>query len=143
MHANTSKYLGIYFKVKVTKSITSNKGSVVFAVFIKTTYPLLGINFNELNPYMLKHVWDTESDKFIMNLKLITILFLSEDLHFLCETGNLNGIHVKIKNRSHLIIIDFYVTLQEENDVYCKQILNHHHHHHQPPTKGKRNFLVL
>lgn len=56
MHANTSKYLGIYFKVKVTKSITSNERSPVFTVvhldctvFVK----------HELNSYVLKHVWGT------------------------------------------------------------------------------------
>lgn len=76
------------------------KRSAVF--YQDNIFFLLGINFTELNPYTLKRVWDTESGKFIMNLKCMTISFLSEDPHL---TFCLN------------VQLASYVTLQEENGV--------------------------
>lgn len=138
MHANTSKYLGIYFKVKVTKSITSNKRWAISAVVHQDCTLLLGMNW----PIDVKTCLGYICDKCIMNLKCITISFLFEDLP-LIFFFNVNWFlkwNVTIKTRSHLIIINFYVTLQEENGIYrYKLILNHHHH----PKKGKRSFSVL
>lgn len=139
MHANNSKYLGIYFKVQVTKSITSNKRWARSAAVHQGCTLLLGMNW----PIDVKTCLGYIRDKCIMNVKCITISFLFEDLpliFFLMWTGFLNGINVTIKTRSHLIIINFYVTLQEENGIYIyKLILNHHHH----PKKDKRSFSVL
>ena len=80
IHANTSKHLGIYLKVKATKSTTSNKRSAIFAVVHQ--YHRFFVR-HKLNPYMLKHVWVTKSAKFMMNLKFITISFLFKDLYLI------------------------------------------------------------
>lgn len=144
MHANTSKYLGIYFKSKSYQIHNLYKRSVVCTVFHQDYILfLLGIYFTGLNPYMSKHVWDTENAKFIMNLKLITILFLFEDLHFFMWNWLLKW--NKCQNQKQKSFNYNGFLCHSPGRKWCISIKADSSKPPPPPPspKGKRSFLVL